>query len=132
MLQAHSCILKFRIDRGESQPPVVIKARDHFPSPYERSPYHGRSPYIPVQASSPCRAGILPATYPATTNGRPTIPFNPQAHARLVPSETTNGAPPTKQKPPGPIADVRSTSSNQPGGVTAKARGGCAGANSVA
>ena len=37
-----------------------------------------------------------------------------------------------KQKPPVPIADVRSTSSNPPGGVTAKARGGFVGANSNA
>ena len=41
---------------------------------------HEWSPYIPVQASSPCRAGILPASYPATTNGRPTSPLKPEAH----------------------------------------------------
>jgi hypothetical protein len=37
----------------------------------------------------------MPASYPATKNGRPTIPFKPQAHAFLPASipATTNGRP---------------------------------------
>jgi hypothetical protein len=51
-----------------------------------------------------CRAGILPASYLATTNGRPTFPFKPQTHVgrAFLPASylaTTNGRPTFPFKP---------------------------------